>query len=281
MLWIMIQIHECVSLYLMNALLKLMNKVIYSAIDKNYLEPYKTMMNSLWAKGNVPDDVDYALFSGDVTSKDLESIPQNVRLYAGHTGDFRLDADGRPYQNCLLKIEAIEELSIEYNQALWLDSDILIQGDISELLVPTEYDLAAVAEFPYLECYRPMTTHTLLINKSIRINPHYFNSGVMVINLDTANRFINPLDSKMGWRDQEWLNLFYSPKQGARIKRLPIQYNWFPEGYGRLPTKTLEEHLRQRDNASIIHFAGKAKPWLDNSSGCNKYEMSQLEGYLK
>lgn len=251
-------------------------KVVYGACDRTYLGPYKAMMLSLHENGNLPE-VDYALFSPDITYEEIENLPQSIRICRVPDNDFKTDTDGKPFQNCMLKIEAISELAESYGQALYLDADIIINDSIADLLDDIgDHDLRVVPEFPYAYHYQKETTWFKRVHTAMQINWRHFNSGVMVINLNTADCFVGGLTKIPTWRDQEYMNAYF---RDANIDLLPLKFNWRPEAYGKIPDHVLEDHMSCRNTANIIHFAGKAKPWLDNQ-GCNAYELEQLSGLL-
>ena len=254
-----------------------MRKALYFCFNSEYLDQFKVLAYTLNKFGKIPADVDWFVFSPDVDYVDYVDYAENATVIKTSC-EYKTDFDGEPYQNSDDKLFGAQWLANKgYNQALYLDCDIVINGDISELFNAIECDIAAVKEYFYPDNYllHPVYLDTMCINE------RYFNSGVMVINLKSDFLFkrlhdpnrSNDLIINRKWRDQEWLNFRF---KNASIKELPKKFNWKPEGYAPLCDNDLSDHMNSLKDAVIVHFAGKAKPWKKAPITVFSYEFEQV-----
>lgn len=136
---------------------------------------------------------------------------------------------------------------IKEDYVLYLDPDVIIRGDLSELLdIKNDlYDLAAVP-------YEKNLGWLIERNKSLgmEINHPYFNTGVLLLNLRTLkkthlfNSAIDLIRNNPNINDQDALNLVVR----ANYFKLDNKYNW-----------TLHD-VNFTGEPLIIHFAGYFKP---------------------
>lgn len=147
------------------------------------------------------------------------------------------------------------------SKALYLDSDLVVRRDISPLWNTDigSYALAAVRDHPASRC---------LLEPPIPPK-RYFNSGVLLVNLDRWRRsgapehliqFAEKHRSKLLSHDQDVLNGVYS----SETYLLGLEWN-FQARYADCTADELwmkpEEFAGARDNPAIIHFSTKYKPW--------------------
>lgn len=143
----------------------------------------------------------------------------------------------------------LAELLVEYSKVLYLDADLVIHSDISEIfdMDIKNYSLAAVA------CPNVDRSEVLEI-------PHenYFNSGVMLLNLtywrdnnivEKVEGFLRENPSKIHYWDQDALNAILH----MNYLRLESKWNY-------IETSLSPQELSITD-LKIIHFVGEHKPW--------------------
>lgn len=163
------------------------------------------------------------------------------------------------------------------SKALYLDSDILINGDLTELWETDlgEYPLAAVGDF--------------LIDDFARLDlspeDGYFNSGVMILQLDkwrelnlgdTVIDYLYEFPEKIEYADQCGLNAVLS----GNWYRLTPKWNLQSNSDSILNKSYFSENdwTTALNHPRIIHFTGVPKPW---NLGCNHPYKSLYWNYLK
>lgn len=150
----------------------------------------------------------------------------------------------------------------QYDRILYLDSDLIVCEDLTKLYNTNIDDLyvAAVSESQYffkstlMLNNKKIKAEDYLINKLNIHNKSYFNTGVMLLNLDKMRedniqeKSITFLSKNypLACCDQCVLNAILNGK----VKFLDQKYNIF---YSHFPGKNI--------SISIFHFAGSHKPW--------------------
>lgn len=167
----------------------------------------------------------------------------------------------------LLKFR-IADILRDKQKVLYLDVDILINKDLSELFMTdlSEKPLAAVLD-----------SGQLYSSRFKKIAGRYFNSGVLLMNLDhfRENNLVDKLiEEKRNLKDyslmdQHVFNIVFS----ENFVELPIEYNFLYTNLSRATEKFTIESLNELyhsdyknlndilQEASIVHFASKDKPW--------------------
>lgn len=156
------------------------------------------------------------------------------------------------------------------DKVLYLDGDILVTKDLSELfnIDIDNFYLGAVRELrsEYTRKYNELTN-----------TKYYFNSGVMLLNLKKMRDedfpqklLITKLNQPKSWRcmDQDVFNNVVNDN----FKHLPIQYNNFISLFiaDRINIKQLNTFYKTKftsfkelcKNSTILHFACNLKPWI-------------------
>ena len=155
------------------------------------------------------------------------------------------------------------------DRVLYLDGDILVKDDISDFFeMPLEDKLAAVVR----------DSGRLYNDTGLRAElPSYFNSGVMLLNLDLMRRegaTKKLIDAKIALDnpklvDQDAFNIVFD----GRTTLLPIQYNALMVNLHNCRKKFTIDSLNafygtsfksfddMESRVKILHFASKEKPW--------------------
>lgn len=142
----------------------------------------------------------------------------------------------------------------EYDRVVFLDCDLVIKGDISEIFNQS-------AQFSAVRCYQRSADR--LVNE--------FNSGVFVVNKPAISEAVYSsliALSHVGKNspDQNILNKYFY----GGVNYLPKEYN---------VEKRLLESPRHRDMidcAKILHFVGE-KPWQQHAEGSREAKYTGLE----
>lgn len=169
----------------------------------------------------------------------------------------------------MLKIE-IAEILTEVDKVLFIDSDVLVRKDLSELY---DYDISDY----YIAAVKDMTgVIEGKFDKIVGVHS-YFNSGVMLMNLKCMRE--NKVSQKIidckrnapaNWKmvDQDP----YNKVCAGRVLFLPVKYNCCLPLYMRetsfFPIDVINSffgvayrnHKELEEDAHVVHFAG-VKPW--------------------
>lgn len=272
-----------------------MNHILY-ATDKNYCEVCAVSLYSLLSKfsgkalihiieSNLEERKDDLIKVANMFDQKIEFIPINeIEKKLSQKGVPPYRGGYAPYARffCSEYIDA--------NKVLYLDCDIIVNGDLAPLF---DYDLKGN---PIAAVVDQATSYVnLLIGH--KLSDKYFNSGVLLIDnklcqvLNTPQKFVDAVNSidlanTFIGADQDIMNVaFYN-----QITSLPVTYNMMyttrsfsGKNCLRLASKTqssyysIEEFEKARQNPIVIHFAGGAKyqPWREEG-----YSFSQKEALM-
>lgn len=262
--------------------------VVFAA-DNNYVPMLTTTINSLLVNGSQDFHYDICIFAKDISAENQKTMTEffnkknnatlrfiNVQRWVSQ---YKLSTN-----NAHIGIETyyrflIQELLPFYDKVLYLDSDLVINGDVSRLFTQTTLGnnlLAAVSDIDYLGNLnikggerKAYSTNVLRLK-----NPYgYFQAGVLLLN----TREMRQLHSIEEWlqlasntaliyNDQDVLN---SECQG-RVTYLDAEWNVMHNLEDRVnrifaqaPASNFDAYLDARNHPQIIHYAGYVKPWTD------------------
>ena len=245
---------------------------ILVTLNEHYLPQLEVMLTSLHAS-NPGENVSVWLIHRSLTSEQLARLERRCGLLGFSlfpvTADARLFADApltRQYpQEMYYRLLAAQLLPEEMHRVIYLDPDILVINPLQPLW---ELDLAG-----NLFAAAAHTGKTELANSvnQVRLGTDhdYFNSGVLLMDLDAGRRWINPealFDftrrhaRELLFPDQDLLNMLY----GSLV--LPLDdavwnydarnfNNYYLRSGGDCDMDWVFAHT------AVLHFCGKAKPW--------------------
>lgn len=162
----------------------------------------------------------------------------------------------------------IPKLMKDYERVLYLDCDILIKDDLSELITFNfdGFPMATVKDMPCIFIQEDIKRKSFL-NEKLGIFDYdkYFNAGVMLFNNkviddeEFINSFIKKLNEigKPKYPDQDALNSLYS----NNTKRLDVVWNYQQGTFFDREPKYAEEFDVNPDDVKIVHFISTRKPW--------------------
>lgn len=146
----------------------------------------------------------------------------------------------------------IPELYPKMKKALYLDSDILLRGDVARLFdTDLEENLVGAVPDGFVN-HLPVLRRYVENRVGIPVGVPYFNAGVLVMNLaemrrigfeETFVRLLSAVTFRVA-QDQDYLNVIC----GGRVKFLPSVWNY-------MPFKPAEEE------PMLVHFNLDSKPW--------------------
>lgn len=245
---------------------------ILVTLNEHYLPQLEVMLTSLHAS-NPGENVSVWLIHRSLTPEQLARLERRCGLLGFSlfpvTADARLFADApltRQYpQEMYYRLLAAQLLPEEMHRVIYLDPDILVINPLRPLW---ELDLAG-----NLFAAAAHTGKTELANSvnQVRLGTDhdYFNSGVLLMDLDAGRRWINPealFDftrrhaRELLFPDQDLLNMLY----GSLV--LPLDdavwnydarnfNNYYLRSGGDCDMDWVFAHT------AVLHFCGKAKPW--------------------
>jgi lipopolysaccharide biosynthesis glycosyltransferase len=242
------------------------------AADENYVSPLLVTVMSLLETLRSGTGLDLYVMAGELTSgtrQKLEAIRSDrVALHwvvLDHSKLEPLRGHGYPNSSAAnFRLIAGSSLPPDLKKVIYLDADILIQRDILELWNrPLEGNIALAVQDAYIQRF------PAFLSPGGPERP-YFNSGVMVIDLEAwrtaeierrclegAHRF--PQGTK--WLDQHLLNVCLAGRWGKLSPVWNKQFfldllpDWRSSPYE-------EPQFREaRHSPAIIHFCSRTKPW--------------------
>lgn len=172
----------------------------------------------------------------------------------------------------------IQQILPFYDKVLYLDSDIIINGDIAKLYDTEVGDhlLAAVRDIDFLGNLN--VKHGLRMGYAKDVlkmkDPYdYFQAGVLVLNTKamrahyTIQQWLEYASNpEFIYNDQDVLNAHCE----GDVVYLPWEWNVVHDCAGRVgnlftqaPNDIYDAYMKSRENPQIIHYAGFQKPWTD------------------
>ena len=165
-----------------------------------------------------------------------------------------------------------------YNKVLYLDSDLIVEGDVSELyrLELGDNLLAAAHDIDYLGNLNMGDGERLRYSEDVLhlADPFsYFQAGVLALNTRLLREFCSVKEwlaavsnSTYIYDDQDVLNSWCQ----GRVYYLPYEWNVMIDCGNRIsnifskaPSDDFNAFLSARDRPKIVHYAGVDKPWKD------------------
>ncbi|TPF92101.1 DUF4422 domain-containing protein [Bifidobacterium sp. UTBIF-78] len=172
----------------------------------------------------------------------------------------------------------IQQVLPFYDKVLYLDSDIIITGDIAELYDTELGDnlLAAVHDVDYLGNLNIKDGIRMKYTKQVlgMTDPYsYFQAGVLVLNTQAMREHYSfsqwleyASDASLIYNDQDVLNVHCEGK----VTYLPWEWNVVHDCANRVanvfsfaPNDAYDAYIESREHPKIIHYAGFIKPWTD------------------
>lgn len=261
----------------------MMNIVV--SLNSKYIEPAKSMLFSL--QKHTKEPITVWLLNHSLSSLEVQRFKSflrkyNIDLSVIPIGPSFFDDMPLVFEN-QFSIEIYYRIFIPWllpemvGRALWLDSDIIISGDISEFynLDLNEHCIAACEDGRYINAKaRGQDNERLGLESGHR----YFNSGVLLMNLNRIRSNFSQekvcalagrIRQRLVYPDQDILNCLYQNSV------LYADYHLFNCGADRLHLLSDEE----KSNIRILHYYGRCKPWdlLRGSDPGNRYWNAQRE----
>ncbi len=273
--------------------------IIVLAINNNYVPYVSVMIESIIQNAKQKRLYKIYILTSYISLKNKENLNYQIK------NDKRFSIDFINVTNFLenKKLNTFAHLTIETyfrflifdlfpysKKVLYLDSDLIINYDISELYdmnIEGKY-LAAVKDIDTAGSINYQKEKRNYINEIIgcKGDDEYFQAGVILFNiLEIKNKISSEIlfniaqERKWDWMDQDVLNFVFKGK----IYYLNQKWNCIMNWVGLIKNKTridilklapkqlFNEYLEARKNPLIIHYAGNQKPWEYPSCDFSNY----------
>ncbi len=275
--------------------LKTDEPVVLCAADDNYVQPLAVTLHSAVAALKRGKHLHVLLMDGGISEvnwiglkETLAGLPISIHVVRPDRNEIAdLGISHHITHTAYFRLLAARLLPASIDKIIYLDSDVLVRDDLTELWnydVGDQYCLAAVdiacpfidarksdprfrGSIPYLAELSPVRNWREL---GLEGAAPYFNSGVMVINLKRwrDERIEEQLlaclreNSRYVWCwDQYALNVVFA----GQWRPLPPRWNQGAHLF-EYPDETCSpidplEFAEMRDNPALIHFTTEFKPW--------------------
>ena len=261
--------------------------VVFAA-DNNYVPQLTTTIYSAMRNASPDRHYDVVVLQRDISGDNQARMHKFFRRFGNMTLRFatvdRMVGDrDLSTNNEHISVETYYRFLIQqalpfYDKVLYLDSDIVIEGDIAELYDTDLGDslLAAVRDIDFLGNLNVKHGRRMdYARKTLGMtDPYsYFQAGVLVLNT-RAMRERYTIDQWLEfasnptfiYNDQDVLNAHCE----GHVTYLPWEWNVvhnLEDRVGRIfalaPEPCYDAYLRSREHPRIIHYAGYIKPWTD------------------
>ncbi|MBW4692134.1 MAG: glycosyltransferase family 8 protein [Lyngbya sp. HA4199-MV5] len=251
--------------------------------DENYAMPMAAMLCSVLANLKTNAPLMISVLDGNMRPTTRQKVLRSLQaqqvpfhlswLQPDHTVLQGLPLSRHYTLAAYYRLLIPEALPANFNKAIYLDCDIIVQGNLAalwQLEVGDHYVLAVQDD------YQPLVSSRggcgLRNYQELGLDPEqpYFNSGLLVMNLkkwreDAIGRKVLEF-SRQNWAyiqnaDQDGLNAVFRGRWGKlseQWNQMPGIYNytsWQESPYDAIAFQSL------RDNPYVIHFTNAVKPW--------------------
>ncbi|MEM7782259.1 MAG: glycosyltransferase family 8 protein [Planctomycetota bacterium] len=272
--------------------------IVLCAADDNYVMPLAVTLHSAASNLEKGNHLHVLLMDGGISESNwiglretLFDLPISIHIIRPDRSEIAdLTISHHITHTAYFRLLAARLLPKSISKVIYLDSDVLVRGDLTELWnfdLGNDYCAAVVdiscpfinayhahqkygdlkAALPFLNVIEPIRNWREL---GLDGSAHYFNSGVMVLNIarwreeSIEQKLLaclrdNP-DYVWCW-DQYALNVVFH----GQWKQLPAHWNQGAHVF-EYPTAaqcpiSKDEFLAMRDDPSVIHFTTEFKPW--------------------
>lgn len=265
------------------------------ASDDTYVPMLTTTIFSMLANASSGRRYDVVVLEKDVSAEHKALMReflgrfQNATLRFCDAGAF-VDGYDLTTNNAHISIETyyrflIQEVLPFYDKVLYLDSDLVVEGDVAELFdtdlgdsaLGAVRDVDFAGNVSYRDGKRRAYAHEILG----MADPYdYFQAGVLLLNI-AAMRRLHPVDEwlrlacneQLIYNDQDVLNA----ECEGHVTYLGSSWNVMTDFAGRAervfsfaPARMFQAYQQARRNPRIVHYAGVEKPW--NAVGTDQSE---------
>lgn len=271
-----------------------MNKYINFVLtaDSNYVNIIGITMTSILENLSKEKVARFFLFTQNFFDKDINELNKLKQYYNCEIINIPMDdyislfsfADITKFKNnyislaCYFRLLMFKILPEDVEKCFYIDGDMIINTDLSELYLPDKKLIAVTIEPHAMQNREHILSHCYEMDefKNFQNDPYkfpYFNAGFFYLNVKMAKEFLlfdkfmeflnkNP---NPPYADQDTLNAVIGQNYTELIKYLPPEYNLFSGisynmEYNKLPYNPISIKYALH-NPKIFHYAGQEKPW--------------------
>lgn len=256
------------------------------AADDNYVPMLTTTIYSLLKNASSERYYDIIVLERNITSENKHGIIDFLSQFENATIRFldvsrAISGFDLTTSNAHISIETyyrfiIQEALPFYKKVLYLDCDLVVNGNIAELY-DTDLGNTAIGAVPDIDFIGNLNmkngermdyvNHQLHMSKPYG----YFQAGVLLMNLErmreihTVREWLE-IAQKPGfiYNDQDILNM----ECEGSVTYLPYEWNVMHDCGGRVhgvfdfaPANMFHKYMESRKSPKIVHYAGYDKPW--------------------
>lgn len=245
-------------------------------LDENYLPPCRVMLYSFFASNPEERDVTVYLLHSAIPDEKLNGLNAFCSGFGAELKPIRVDAalfENAPVSRRYPKEMYYRLLSPlilpqELQRVLYLDPDILIINPLRPL-----WELDLRGNIFAAAAHTGLTEMANEINQVRLDTEHeYFNSGVMLIDLDAARevvtsedvfRCVSEHERELILPDQDVFNILYGDRT---IPVDDVVWNYDVRNYSKYLLRSTGRHDLSwvMNNTAVLHFCGKNKPWHED-----------------
>lgn len=273
---------------------------ILIATNTRFMGPTSVMVYSL-CRSHRDVEVDIYVAYHDLKEQDIERLQRIVSCFGRKKlhpldvgGEFasKVSAKGRFSYETYYRILAVNLLPQDMDRILYLDADMLIKKDLTEVYGTPMSETCPFVVCDDIEGHARGSYESTLDRVAIPHNYKYFNAGFMLMNLqylkkrDSVGYILDAFyreHNRYPFPDQDVLNHMYYDK----VQFVPWALYDLPAEWWKIDTEALSRGVIRfasypdmnnpainqeerfvdatshiRDNAHIIHYLGILKPWL-------------------
>ena len=266
---------------------------VFLISDENYAKYTAVTIKSVLS--GTKEKIDFYLLDGGISAESKKIISEIVNT-AGSSVEF-IPMDLSLFKNFpdiahfslnMYFRYLIPELKPNLDKALYIDTDMIVGGDISKIY-NTSLDGYGLGAVPYItEELHIKSFQKYKNNLDLPKNHLYFNSGLLLIdckywrehNISNALMTMTAkLINKLEMPDQDILNIVFT----NNYKVLPRQYNLVVDETVKF--LNINDYTNSENDCFVLHFTGGkgVRPWVRFNVPCRKFfwEIAKQTPYYK